>query len=100
MTARAETEQTREGAVITTVSGFVGMRIRQARDEAGWSQGHLGTLLVPARTYAAVSDMERGKTAITVDVLMCVAALFDKHPTWFLPLGEGGSFRVGRGDTT
>lgn len=68
-----------------TTDLYIGQRIREARCEQGWSQSQLGTLLVPPRTYAAVSDMERGKTAITVDTLITVARATGKPVTWFLP---------------
>jgi transcriptional regulator with XRE-family HTH domain len=64
---------------------YVAQRIREARRESGMNQTEVGKRLVPPRTYAAVSYIEIGKTAITVDLLMCFAVLFDKPLTWFLP---------------
>ena len=70
------------------VNDYVAQRIRRARLSADMSQGYVGTRLVPPRSHAAVSDIERGKTTITVDLLMCFAVLFDKPLTWFLPGGS------------
>lgn len=64
---------------------YVAQRIRRARLAADMNQTEVGKRLVPPRTHAAVSDIERGKTAITVEMLMCFAVLFDKPLTWFLP---------------
>lgn len=74
-----------EFLAMETTDRAIGQRIRDARREQGWSQAHLGTLLVPPRTYAAVSDIERGKTAITVDTLLTVARATGKPVTWFIP---------------
>lgn len=48
------------------------------------TQAEFGRRLVPARSHAAVSDIERGKTAITVDLLDQIGALCCLHPADFL----------------
>lgn len=45
----------------------LGQRIRAARCKRGWSQSELGTRMIPPRSHAAVSDIERGKTKLDLD---------------------------------
>jgi transcriptional regulator with XRE-family HTH domain len=47
--------------------------MRQAR---GWSQGELGSRMQPPVSHAAVSDIERGVTHLTTDLLGNVAGAF------------------------
>ena len=44
--------------------------LRDARVNAGLNGREFGRLLSPPRTHAAVSDIERGKTRITIDLLL------------------------------
>jgi transcriptional regulator with XRE-family HTH domain len=48
------------------------------------TQAEFGRRLVPARSHAAVSDIERGKTAITVALLDQIGALASLDPGDFL----------------
>lgn len=65
------------------VNALVGSRIRQARYAKLYTQKDLGRRLIPHRSHAAVSDIERGKTHITVELLMQCAVIFDKPVSWF-----------------
>lgn len=62
-----------------------GERIRAARKAANISQGELGQRMARARTYAAVSDIERDKTRLTVDDLLDIAGILDVSPASLLP---------------
>ncbi|CCF85311.1 helix-turn-helix domain-containing protein [Nitrolancea hollandica] len=62
----------------------VGRRIRRAREELGLSQGDLGRLLSRPRTYAAISDIERGKTKLDVEELAEIARILQKDVPYFL----------------
>lgn len=44
-------------------------RMRDARRATGWTQTDFGVWLPKIRSHAAVSDIERGKTRITVELL-------------------------------
>lgn len=50
-----------------------GERIRRARQARGWSQTDLGQRLTPRRSHAAVSDIERGETHLSLDQLDAIA---------------------------
>jgi transcriptional regulator with XRE-family HTH domain len=52
--------------------------IRRARLAEGLSQTEVGSLLVPSRSYAAVSDIERGVTALSVDVMLQLAKILNR----------------------
>lgn len=54
-----------------------GRRLRELRRARGMSQGDVGRKLAPPRSYAAVSDIELGKTAITVPLAKQFADLYD-----------------------
>ena len=73
------------------MNDYVAQRIRAIRLASNVNQSDVGARLIPPRSYAAVSDIERGKTAITVDLLMCFAVLFDKPLGCFLPDSEATS---------
>lgn len=62
-----------------------GERIRAARKAANISQGELGQRMARARTYAAVSDIERDKTRLTVADLLDIAGILDVSPASLLP---------------
>lgn len=51
----------------------IGLRIRLARQKARLTQGELSKRLSKPRTYAAISDIERGRTRLNVDGLLDVA---------------------------
>lgn len=51
-----------------TAGATPGERVRAYREAKGLSQGELGDRLTPSRTHAAVSDIERGKTRMNVDL--------------------------------
>lgn len=53
---------------------IIGKRIRELREKKGISQEELGKVL--ERTHAAVSDIERGKTKLTVTDLLVIANYF------------------------
>lgn len=74
----------------------IGQRIREAREEAGLSQEDLGRQLSPRKSHAAISDVERGKTRITVSELANMAAVLGKSVSHFL--GTTGTAVYRRGD--
>lgn len=63
----------------------IGRRIRHAREEKGLSQADLGRLMSRQRSYAAISDLERGKTALASDELVELARILDRDVSYFLP---------------
>jgi transcriptional regulator with XRE-family HTH domain len=77
------------------ISARVGRRIADARAAARITQAELGARLQPPRSHAAVSDIERGKTTLGVELLSTIAgilrvplaALYEDRP----PTGEGDS---------
>jgi transcriptional regulator with XRE-family HTH domain len=60
----------------------LGAKIRTIRTERGISQDALGKVL--NRTHAAVSDIERGKTDLSVSDLYTIAKFFEMPITEFL----------------
>lgn len=52
-----------------------GERVRDARKAAGVTQAQLGRWLEKHRSYAAISDIERGKTRLDVDEIAEIATL-------------------------
>ena len=76
----------------------VGRRIRIARGQLGLSQGIVGSLLSPARTHAAVSDIERGKTRLDVEDLSQLAAVLQKDLSYFYGEDSIPSTEYRRGD--
>lgn len=56
----------------------LGQRVRELREERKLSQQELGEALNPKRTYATVSDIERGVTRLTYDDLTTLARFFGK----------------------
>ena len=76
----------------------VGRRIRQARGEMGWNQAELGRQLVPSRSHAAVSDIERGKTKLDVEGLSAIAVLLKKPLEYFIPTRATPSLTYQRSD--
>ena len=55
----------------------VGSRIRDARKGASMTQAQLGAALIPPRTHAAISDIERGKTHVDVESMTQLASRLD-----------------------
>lgn len=62
----------------------IGSIIRRERELAGMSQADLGAYLDPPRSYAAISDIERGKSRLKVDDLISIARALGLHPAAFL----------------
>ena len=62
----------------------VGRRIRDARQAAEMTQGQLGRLM--GVTHAAISDIERGKTRLTLELLEQLAVHLGTTPA---DLAEG-----------
>lgn len=60
----------------------LGIKIRQLRIAKGKSQEELGAAL--NRSHAAVSDIERGKTGLTVQNLFTISQFLDVPVTEFL----------------
>jgi transcriptional regulator with XRE-family HTH domain len=75
----------------------VGRRIKEAREALGLSQAALGRLLMPPRTHAAVSDIERGKTRLDVEDLAQLAAILNRDLSYFYgePPAPGIVYRRG-----
>lgn len=65
-------------------------RLRQMRQMRGLTCKAVGQLLDPPRSHAAVSDIERGKTRLTVDLLRQFARLYATTPAALLAAEEGG----------
>ncbi len=63
-----------------SVEREIGERIRMYRRMAGLSQSEVGQRLAKPRSHAAVSDIERGKTRITVGLLRELAGILTVHP--------------------
>lgn len=61
----------------------MGKRVKQAREDAGLSQAELGGRIY--RRRATISDIENGKSELTVTTLALLAAALDKPLTYFLP---------------
>ena len=53
----------------------IGLRIKKLRLEKGKSQVELGKVL--SRSHAAISDIERGKTKLSVEDLLILAKFFE-----------------------
>lgn len=61
----------------------MGKLIRQAREDAGLSQARLATSIY--RRRATISDIENGKSELTVSTLALIAAALDKPISYFFP---------------
>jgi transcriptional regulator with XRE-family HTH domain len=61
----------------------LGNLVRQARDEAGISQTKLAKLIF--RRRATVSNIEAGKSKVTIPTLALIATALEKPITFFLP---------------
>lgn len=65
------------------INRYIRERIKLARKNAGENQSELAKIL--KTTYASVSDMERGRTAINASVLMQIAHHYKKSISYFFP---------------
>ncbi len=61
----------------------VGRRIRAAREQRKLTQAGLGQLLSPQRSYAAVSDIERGRTKVDIELLSQLSTVLGKPTAFF-----------------
>lgn len=61
----------------TDTNTAVAQRIRTVRRLVGLTQADVACQLTPPRSHVAVSDIERGKTAITVDMLFQLTTILD-----------------------
>jgi transcriptional regulator with XRE-family HTH domain len=61
----------------------IGRRVRSAREGMGLSQTELGRKMTRQRTYAAISDIERGKSALAADELLELARILEKDVSYF-----------------
>ncbi len=61
----------------------IGKKIKDARQEKGISQGELGKSLTPTRSHAAISDIERGVTDVTITDLSSIALKLNKPLSYF-----------------
>ena len=76
----------------------IGRRIREAREELRLSQSDLGRKMSRQRSYAAISDIERGKSSIPADELVEVARILGKDITFFIGGRPAPSIVYRRGD--
>lgn len=72
----------------------VGQRLRHIRREMYLTQGEVGDRLIPRRSYAAISDMERGKTEITVHTVFQYARLLPCSVEWLMTGVERGEMTL------
>lgn len=79
----------------------VGRRIRTAREECKLTQADLGRLLSPQRSYAAVSDIERGRTRVDIELLSQLSEVLGKPLTYFTADGSPAPvvYRRGHAET-
>lgn len=63
-------------------SKLIGKRIKNARIQAGYSQEQLGILCGCTSTH--VSNVERGKMGISLELLFKLGVLLDKHLDYFV----------------
>ena len=81
---------------------MIGKKIRDARTEKNISQSELGQSLNPERSHAAISDIERGISDISVTDLSQIATILDKPLSFFMegmPSISMDNFRYAK-DTT
>lgn len=69
------------------VSATLGAKIRQARQDAGLSQGQLATAL--NTTQSAISLYEGGARSVGIDMLLNVARILNRPLRYFLDEDEG-----------
>jgi len=78
----------------TPFTEAVGQRIREAREERGFSQKRLAERI--ARRQATISDMENGRMQPDATTLVVLSEVLEKPVTFFFPPPWGP--RVARGD--
>src|SRR5258707_458688 len=61
-------------------------RIRELREERGWSEAKLGALCVPPMTATQIDKREKGLTAVTMEDMHRIARALECHPGDLLPL--------------
>ena len=61
----------------------IGNKIQLARKDAGMTQARLGSMIY--RRRATISDLENGKSEVSVSTLALISAALDKPITYFLP---------------
>ena len=67
---------------------LLGTAIRRAREEMGWSQEQLGTLLTPALCRTRVVAPETGNRRIDLMELRDIARVLGKDAAYFLAVME------------
>lgn len=73
----------KKSAEDNAINRYIRERIKLARTTAGENQSDLAKVL--KTTYATVSDMERGRTAINAAVLVQIAEHYQKSISYFYP---------------
>lgn len=63
---------------------LVGNRLRNAREDLGLSQAEVGRRMKRPRSYAAVSDIERGVTSIDVETVAELAEMYGREIGYFV----------------
>lgn len=76
----------------------IGLRIREAREELGLSQGEFGSLLSRRRAHAAISELERGKVRLDAEELVEIAAILNKDLAYFYAAPVAPTIVYRRGD--
>ncbi len=61
-------------------------RIRELREERGWSEAKLGALCMPPMTATQIDKREKGLTAVTMEDMHRIARALECHPGDLLPL--------------
>ncbi len=61
-------------------------RIRELREERGWSEAKLGALCIPPMTATQIDKREKGLTAVTMEDMHRIARALECHPGDLLPL--------------
>jgi len=81
-------------ALPTLFTAAVGQRIREAREQRGFSQKRLADRI--ERRQATISDLENGRMQPDATTLVVLAEVLEKPVTFFFPPPWGP--RVARGD--
>ena len=71
-----------KGKMAGGLKGFIAVRIRQARMQAGLSREQLGKLL--GLTDVSIGNIERGMTDVDAPTLMRVSKILGKPVAWFI----------------
>jgi len=80
----------------------VGKKIKEARTEKKMSQSKLGQALEPQRSHAAISDIERGISDVSVTDLSQIAVALSKPLSFFIdgmPSASMDNFRYSHNAT-